>query len=140
MVIQSRLSKMRTSRKAAGQSLVEFALMLPVLLLLIVGSLDLGRAYFTYISVINAAREGARYGAAHPTDTANIRSRAKNEVDSNFITLASLNVSPTCVASCVHGNTMVVTVSYPFRLYTAEAVGGAIITISAKEEMEIYVE
>lgn len=139
---------MKTIRSdiTAGQALVEFALMLPFLMMIIVGALDLGRAYFTYMSVINAAREGARYGAANPTDTYNIKTHAWNEVDTNFINLSSLNVSQTCAdtsgaaASCVYKNAMVVNVSYPFRLLTAEAVGGAVITISAKAEMEIFVQ
>jgi len=43
-----------------GQSLVEFALILPVLLLLVMGVFDFGRAIFAFNTVSNAAREGAR--------------------------------------------------------------------------------
>ncbi len=43
-----------------GQSLVEFALVLPILLLIIVGILEFGIAFRTYQVVTNAAREGAR--------------------------------------------------------------------------------
>ena len=42
--------------------MLEFALVLPVLLLVIVGMLDLGRAFFSAIAVANVAREGARFG------------------------------------------------------------------------------
>ncbi len=44
-----------------GQSLVEFALALPLLLLLVVGGSDLARAYFVGIEVSDAARESALY-------------------------------------------------------------------------------
>jgi len=44
----------------AGQSLVETALILPVLLLLLMGVWDFGRAIYAYISISNAARDGAR--------------------------------------------------------------------------------
>lgn len=44
-----------------GQSLVEFALSLPVLLLLLTGLLDLGRAYYTYIALEEAAAEAALF-------------------------------------------------------------------------------
>ena len=49
-----------------GANLVEFALVLPLLLLMLVGIADLGRAFTTYIAITNAAREGARYGAKRP--------------------------------------------------------------------------
>jgi Flp pilus assembly protein TadG len=45
-----------------GQTLVEFALVIPVLLLLLLGFLDLGRALFYYSSLSNAVREGTRSG------------------------------------------------------------------------------
>ena len=47
-------------RKRAGQSMVETALVLPVLMFLTFGLLDFGRAYYYQVSVTNAAREGAR--------------------------------------------------------------------------------
>jgi len=47
-------------RRKRGQSLVEFALILPILLLLMLGILDLGRAVAAYNSVSNAARSAAR--------------------------------------------------------------------------------
>jgi hypothetical protein len=45
-----------------GQELVEYALLLPVLLLLILGTADFGMTIFAYNSIANAAREGARAG------------------------------------------------------------------------------
>jgi Flp pilus assembly protein TadG len=48
------------TRRRRGQALVEFALVLPLLLLLLVGLFDLGRAVFAYNTLTNAAREGAR--------------------------------------------------------------------------------
>jgi hypothetical protein len=43
-----------------GQELAEFAIILPVLFLLLFAALDLGRLFFASISIANAAREGAR--------------------------------------------------------------------------------
>jgi hypothetical protein len=43
-----------------GQSMVEFALILPLFVLFIIGIFELGRAFFAYIAITNAAREGAR--------------------------------------------------------------------------------
>ncbi len=45
-----------------GQDLIEFALILPLLLLLLTGIMEFGLAIMAYNTVANAAREGARYG------------------------------------------------------------------------------
>lgn len=58
-------SRSRTDQR--GQSLVELAVMGMVLGLILAGVLDLGRAYFAYIAVTDAAAEGAGYGAAFPS-------------------------------------------------------------------------
>lgn len=50
----------RPVEPAGGQSLAEFALLLPVLLLVLMGLFDFGRAVFAYNSVSEAARNGAR--------------------------------------------------------------------------------
>jgi len=50
---------MRTGR-SRGQGLVEFALVLPVLLLVLFGVIDLGRAVYAYSTITNAARTGSR--------------------------------------------------------------------------------
>lgn len=48
-----------------GQSLVELALLAPVLFLLVFGAIDVGRAVTVYDALTNAAREAARYSVAH---------------------------------------------------------------------------
>jgi Flp pilus assembly protein TadG len=53
----------RLRSAAGGQGLVEFAAVLPVILLLFLGILDFGRAVFAVNTVANAAREGARVAA-----------------------------------------------------------------------------
>jgi len=59
------------SRKPArtrGQTIVEFALTLPVLILLLLFAIDFGRVFLGWISLNNAARVGANYAAMHPHD------------------------------------------------------------------------
>jgi Flp pilus assembly protein TadG len=53
----------RIRSRSAGQGLVEFAAVLPVILLLFLGIFDFGRAVFAINTVANAAREGARVAA-----------------------------------------------------------------------------
>jgi hypothetical protein len=57
----------RARGRAAGQSLVELALVLPVLLLIVVVAIDFGRVFFGYVTLTNATRIGANYAASHPT-------------------------------------------------------------------------
>lgn len=51
--------------RSRGQSLVEFALILPVLLLLLFGILDLGRGVYAYNTISNAAHQGARVASVN---------------------------------------------------------------------------
>lgn len=45
-----------------GQSLIELTLTLPLLLIILLGTIDLGRVFFAYVTITNASRVGARYG------------------------------------------------------------------------------
>ncbi|HWH24944.1 MAG TPA: TadE family protein [Candidatus Limnocylindria bacterium] len=51
------------TRRDAGQALVEFAVVLPLLLVLLLGMIDLGRVVWAHDTAANAAREGARYAS-----------------------------------------------------------------------------
>ena len=51
-----------------GQSLLEMALIIPILLVLIIGALEFGRLFYTKIVITNAAREGAYYLSTHSSD------------------------------------------------------------------------
>ena len=55
----------RFARNDEGVTLVEFALVMPVLVLVIVACLDFARALNAYVTVANAAREGARYASVN---------------------------------------------------------------------------
>jgi len=61
-----------------GQSLVEFALVLPLFLVLIMGVVDLGLGVFAYNSITNAAREGARLAIVNQ-DAASVTARAESQ-------------------------------------------------------------
>jgi Flp pilus assembly pilin Flp len=50
-------------RNEEGAAVVEFALVMPILALIIFGIIDFGRAFYTVNNIISAVREGARYGA-----------------------------------------------------------------------------
>jgi Flp pilus assembly protein TadG len=73
MAVYPRSASQRSAR--SGQSLVEFALVLPLILLVIMGVIDLGRGVFAFNEVSNAAREGGRTGIVNQTFS-DIRARA----------------------------------------------------------------
>jgi len=56
---------------ATAQAVIEFAIVLPLLLLLILGVMDLGRMFYVKMILTNAAREGANYLAYFPEDANN---------------------------------------------------------------------
>ena len=59
---------MKDKGKLFGQALVEFAIILPILVFLVIGVLSLGQAFQTYSRVSNGAREGAYFLANRPDD------------------------------------------------------------------------
>jgi Flp pilus assembly protein TadG len=69
-------------RKRKGQSMVEFALILPLFVLFIIGIFELGRAFFAFIAITNAAREGARVVTFWPgkTTIANVNTAIDTEI------------------------------------------------------------
>jgi PKD repeat protein len=68
--------------RASGQALTEFALIVPVMLLLLLMAVDFGRLFFSYIQISNAAREGAAYAAQQPTDDVTIADYVDAETNS----------------------------------------------------------
>ena len=72
----------RVRSVSRGQSMVELALVLPLLAFMLVIAIDFGRIYFSYIQINNAAREGAKYAAQAPTDTVSINAAANRETNS----------------------------------------------------------
>lgn len=64
-----------TTQTTKGQSLVEFALLLPVLLLLVFGVLDFGRAIFQYSTVAEGARQAGRLAVVDQT-VADVKAQA----------------------------------------------------------------
>jgi Flp pilus assembly protein TadG len=64
--------KQRCFREERGQDLAEYALILPIFLLVIMSIFDMGRAVYYYSALQNSVREGARYGIIYPEDITGI--------------------------------------------------------------------
>lgn len=67
-----RLHKFSIFKHEKAQTMVEFALVFPIILLLTYGVIEVGRAVFIYTAVTSAAREGSRYGAAAGQDDSGV--------------------------------------------------------------------
>jgi hypothetical protein len=67
-----------THSEKRGQALVEFALILPILVLLLLGVFDFGRAIYAFNTVNNAARQGARLAIVDQTVT-HVQDRAASQ-------------------------------------------------------------
>jgi len=104
-----RKDELRKAKPLKGQSLIEFALLLPVLALIIFGVLELGRAFFAFIAITNAAREGARVYTFRPdvTTLANITTAVNFEIGSS--PLVSTSNIASIQARCGNAYTLVTT-------------------------------
>lgn len=116
-------------KKVNGQGLIEFALALPILLLLVIGTLDLGAAFFMKVELENSAREGAYYMVYHMADDiangkdpfALAKTAVQIEGENAGITIPTSDISVTCLKSdgsayspptCPSGSTVLVTVRH----------------------------
>jgi Flp pilus assembly protein TadG len=111
---------------------------LPLLLILLFGVIDFGRALQTYITINNASREGARLGAINPDADVEGKVRdAAGEFDSDSLTVA---VSyPDGKAS---GESVVVDVDYEYSFITplgsfVESLSGGTLTLGTSSDMRI---
>lgn len=96
---------LRTSRSQSGQSLLELALLAPILLAVVLGTAELGRYAYLSILVGNAAEAGAQYGAQSledSADTTGIQTAAQNDFK-NGQNLSGLVVTTIPICGCDSG-------------------------------------
>lgn len=135
-------------RSERGANLLEMALVTPVLLLLLAGVIDLGRAFYTYIIIANSAREGARLAARLPCYPENPTQRtlardaiinaAIAEAANSGVQLYPGNVSidPNPATSCAGaGNPIRVTVSYQYQPWMSGITGIGSFVLSSSTVM-----
>jgi uncharacterized repeat protein (TIGR01451 family) len=143
----------RTTRQR-GQALAEFALVVPVLLLMFAAAADFGRAFYAYVAIQNAVKEGALYGAQRPicdddsaagcANPGNVTWRVRNETDlknSNGTDLAPVvacidrtTAAAKALINCAEGDTYQVGLTYQFRLLTpiASNILGSALNLNAE--------
>ncbi len=109
---------MKKIKNERGQSLVEMAVSLVLLLLLLSGAVEFGMAFFQFIQLRDAVQEGAFYGSIAPTDSAGITSRTQN-ASNTPIDLTTLTPSITFTGSACEdtGNAITVTLTYDHKIF-----------------------
>lgn len=109
--------------RPSGQVIVEFALLLPVFLLLLLMLVDAGRAFMTTHVILNAAREGARTGSLPETSMGDVTAAVTAVLASGGIAGATISAS-NVGASAPAGATTTVTVSYAMPTVTGTFIPG----------------
>ena len=123
-------------RGERGQSLVELALSLSIILLLLAGAVDFSIAYFSFSAMQDAAQEGALYGSINPTDEVGIitrvRSASTTPVDLSNEDLVKVKV--TLPGDACEGNEIRVNVIYDYPIsmpFIGSIIGSQQITLNA---------
>ena len=102
-----------------GAVAVEFAILAPLLIMILLGIMEFGRAYNAQVSLTNAAREGVRVMAISNNQTSAITA-AKNAAVSLSPALVNSNITFS-TASCTAGAQMTVTITYTLSTLTGIA-------------------
>jgi Flp pilus assembly protein TadG len=137
-----------------GQALVEMALMLPVLVLLLVGIFDLGRAVWLSNSLAMAVREGTRYGVVHgalsatpagPGSATYTAPDVDTAIASSVQRYATGIPDLTVHASWPDGNAnrgsrVVVSASFPFTPVLAQAFLGSALRVTLQSSSTLVIE
>jgi len=92
-------SRLPQSHRSRGQSLVEFALVLPILVILLFGTIQVGVTYGGYNGLINSVREAARYGSVCTGTTCGDKTTAHLIAGIQTGVFAYKGGSPTAVVS-----------------------------------------
>ncbi len=119
----NRFSALRRSHGERGATLIEAAILMPLVLMLIFGLVAFGRAYNAKVTATHAAREGVRVLAVTGDNTAG---EAAAENAASGLDSANLTVSST---ACVPGDPTTLTVNYIFS-YQIPVFGDRTVNIS----------
>lgn len=87
------LQRIHCLRNEKGISLAEFALILPVFLAILLGMVDMGHGFNTYLGMLNATREGVRWLANNPDDLAGMNARVSTELARVGLTTEHVNAT-----------------------------------------------
>lgn len=105
-------------RRESGQSLVEMAVSMTMILTLLAGVIDIGRIYYTYLALMDAAAEGAVYASIAPTDIAGIENRLRGEAPQGIVDWSHAIVTTTVIGDACRGGSVKVAAEVQQTLVT----------------------
>jgi Flp pilus assembly protein TadG len=110
-------SRNRKFRGERGQTMTEFAIVLPIFLLLLLGIAQLGIAFNHYIQLTDATRAGARFGAPLScSGTCDRTSKVVTKVKASAANLDTAQVGVTVTSTWAPGSDLKVCASYPYSI------------------------
>lgn len=107
----------RFKKSESGQALVELALILPIILLLVFGTIEFGRIFATQLILIHGAREGARAAAVGASDH-HVISIVESQTSSLALDVSKLMIQvspPDGIRN--RGDGVTIQVEYPVKIY-----------------------
>ena len=110
---------MNVRNRERGAAAVEFALVVPLLLVLVLGIAEFGRAYNIQTTLSGAAREGVRAMALNNTTSAKSVAQSKAKDAAPTLNLADSQIVVSGTAPCTSGTLVTVTISYPMNFITS---------------------
>jgi Flp pilus assembly protein TadG len=123
-----------------GQSLLEMAFALPILLLLLALAVDIGRVFDASIVLTNAVREGARFATIEPSPTmTQIQTLVVEDIVGSGTNISHMEDISAGDVNVIMGSTAItVTVSYDFDLWFGGLLGVPTLTVSKQSAMPLY--
>lgn len=125
-------------RRQEGVSLAEFALILPYFLLIILGMVDMGRGFNTYIGVMNATREGVVWLANNGDDLTGMENRIETELNRVGLSAGDIDFTLEPDKSAYEsGDLVTLTIEYPYDLLFGAITNIPILTIHTEHTMRV---
>jgi Flp pilus assembly protein TadG len=135
------------SRDGSGQALPEFALVLPLLMVVLLGMLDFGKAFNYWINVTHLANEGARWSVVdkNPGGTISLQNYIKQQADTAelrdgaTVCINLIHVSSGSSAPYGPGDAVEMRVTYPYNWlpFFQKRLGFATTTITGSATMRL---
>jgi Flp pilus assembly protein TadG len=121
-----RYGRRRRRHRTRGQSMVEFTLILPVLMLMIFGIYQFGQTYSDYIQVTNAARTGGRKALVSRGDANGVADAVTAAKGATWwLNTSQMTVTVSPSQPWTAGQTVTVTVTYPWSISLLGFVAGS---------------
>ncbi|RMF45453.1 MAG: pilus assembly protein [Planctomycetota bacterium] len=101
----------RTGNQRRGAATVEFAVIAPIMLVLTLGMMEVGRMVMVKQIMVNATREGARLAILPEVDAAEVQSEVEEQLSGAGISGATITITPSSLSSAPAGTPVTVSAS-----------------------------